>query len=164
MTRSAILFCRNQSNLRFLLRRECQQIPSTEQLLHQTDKNSKRMCSIKFSNTHRKIPELESLFNKIFCLLGLKLYQKETPTQFFSCEYCKVLQNTTGGYFCQFDEGNVQYWAFAEFLRKPILKNGSELTLGSGCLKLCFLRVAFRTIMVQLYNKNTSRFLVTGSS
>ena len=26
--------------------------------------------------------------------LGLQLYQKETSTQVFSCEYCKILKNT----------------------------------------------------------------------
>ena len=47
---------------------------------------------------------------------------------------------------------------FAEFLRKPVLKNGSELTLWSNCLKLCLLTVAFKTILAQLYNKTTSSF------
>ena len=30
-------------------------------------------------------------------------------------------------------------------LRKSILKNASELTLGSDCLELCFWTVAFKT-------------------
>ena len=37
----------------------------------------------------RKTPVLESLFNK---LAGLQLYQKETPTQVFSCKFTKFLR------------------------------------------------------------------------
>ena len=35
---------------------------------------------------------LESLFDKV-ASLGLQLYQKETPTQVFSCEYCELFKN-----------------------------------------------------------------------
>ena len=40
-----------------------------------------------------KIPLLESLFKKVAGLQasGLQMYQKETPKQVFSCEYCKFL-------------------------------------------------------------------------
>ena len=53
---------------------------------------SHRGCSIKkvfltFLNIQRKTPALVSIFNKV---AGLQPYQKETPTQVFSCEYCKV--------------------------------------------------------------------------
>ena len=34
---------------------------------------------------------LEYLFNKV---AGLQLYQKETPTQVFSCKYCKIAKNS----------------------------------------------------------------------
>ena len=44
----------------------------------------------------RKTPVLESLFNK---LAGLQLYQKETPTQVFSCKYYEIFKNTSGGCF-----------------------------------------------------------------
>ena len=45
--------------------------------------------SLKYSlspNILRKAPVLESLFNS--------LYLKETPTQVFSCEYCKIFKNS----------------------------------------------------------------------
>ena len=35
-------------------------------------------------------PVLESRFNKV---AGIHLYQKETPAQVLSCDYCKILQN-----------------------------------------------------------------------
>ena len=41
-------------------------------------------------NFHKKTPVLESLFNKVG---GLQLYEKETPTQVFSWEYCKIFKN-----------------------------------------------------------------------
>ena len=34
---------------------------------------------------------LESLFNKL-AVLGLQIYQKEAPTQVFSCEICQILK------------------------------------------------------------------------
>ena len=41
-----------------------------------------------------KIPLLESLFKKVASLQasGLQMYQKKTPKQVFSCEYCKFLR------------------------------------------------------------------------
>ena len=42
----------------------------------------KKACSEQFCNFHRKTPE------------GLQLYQNETPTQDFSCEYCEIFTNT----------------------------------------------------------------------
>ena len=45
----------------------------------------KKVFSEQFFNFHRKTPE------------GLQLYQKETPTQVFSCEYCEIFKNTYFG-------------------------------------------------------------------
>ena len=44
---------------------------------------------------------MRSVFNKV---AGLLLYEKEIPTQKFSCDYCKIfknvfIQNTSGRYF-----------------------------------------------------------------
>ena len=47
------------------------------------------------NNIHRKTPVLESLFNKD---AGLQLSEKETPMQVFSCEYCKMFQDSI---FCR---------------------------------------------------------------
>ena len=46
-----------------------------------------------YENIHMETPVLESLFNKAG---GLRCanYQIETPTQVFSCDYCKVFKNT----------------------------------------------------------------------
>ena len=45
------------------------------------------------------------------------------------------------------------------FSRKSILKNASELTLGSDWLELCFWTVAFKTILTQYCcYKNITRF------
>ena len=48
LRRSTTLFSRNHPKLCFWLRKWCQQTPSTEPLLHQTDKNSHRRCYIKW--------------------------------------------------------------------------------------------------------------------
>ena len=40
------------------------------------------------------MPVLESLFNKVAGPEGQQLYQKETPTQMFSGEYCKMFKST----------------------------------------------------------------------
>ena len=37
---------------------------------------------------------LKSLFNKVSRLLGLKHFQKETPTQVLSREYCETFKNS----------------------------------------------------------------------
>ena len=37
---------------------------------------------------------LEPLFNKSYRLEGVQLYQKETPTQVFFCEYCEIFKST----------------------------------------------------------------------
>ena len=42
----------------------------------------KKACSKQFCNFYRKTPE------------SLQLYQKQTPTQVFSCEYCEIFTNT----------------------------------------------------------------------
>ena len=74
LTRSATLFSRNHPTLCFWLRRQCGKMPNTEQLLHQTDKNCHRKCSIKklflkILQYSQKTPALESLFNKVVCRL-----------------------------------------------------------------------------------------------
>ena len=47
LTKSTTTFSRSFPKLCFELRRECRQMPTTEHLVHQTDKNSHRRCSIK---------------------------------------------------------------------------------------------------------------------
>ena len=37
---------------------------------------------------------MKSLFNKVTGLEGLQLYQKETPTQVFSCKYYETFKNS----------------------------------------------------------------------
>ena len=64
--------------------------------------------SLKFCNIHGKTPVLESL------------YYKETPTQVFFCEYCKMFKNT---YF----EKHLQMATSANWLL--FLKNGLELEI-----------------------------------
>ena len=51
-------------------------------------------CSKKFRNVHRKTPVLETLFIKVTGLTACILIKKETPTQVFSCEYCKIFKNS----------------------------------------------------------------------
>ena len=53
----------------------------------------KERCFLKFcNNSHRKTPDLGSLFN---CKPGgLQLYYKKTPTQVFSCEHCEIFKST----------------------------------------------------------------------
>ena len=65
-------------------------------------RSSHRRCSIKklpwkFHNVYRKKPDSfpsEFLFNKV---AGLQLYQKGTPIQVFSSEYCGIFKNTYFG-------------------------------------------------------------------
>ena len=49
---------------------------------------------LKFPDTHRKAPVLQSLFNKATGLKVCSFIKKETPTQFFSCEFCKNFKNS----------------------------------------------------------------------
>ena len=52
----------------------------------------KERCLLKFCNSHRKTPDLGSLFN---CKPdGLQLYYKKTPTQVFFCEHCEIFKST----------------------------------------------------------------------
>ena len=53
----------------------------------------KERCFLKFcNNSHRKTPDLGSLFN---CKPdGLQLYYKKTPTQVFFCEHCEIFKST----------------------------------------------------------------------
>ena len=49
-----------------------------------------------FHKFDKKIPVLESLFNKVAGLseaLALQLYEKQTPTQVFSCLICEILKS-----------------------------------------------------------------------
>ena len=48
-------------------------------------------------------------------------------------------------------EKRLQHGCFpvGKSLRKRILKNAFELTLGSGCLELCLWTVALKTILTQ---------------
>ena len=58
-------------------------------------------CSYKFCNIHRKTRVLESLFNNV---AGLKAYifiKRETPTQPFSCENCKIYKNNCFKNICE---------------------------------------------------------------
>ena len=50
-----------------------------------------KKLSIKISECLKNTTVLESLFNNV---VGLQLYEKETPTQVFSCEYCEIFKNT----------------------------------------------------------------------
>ena len=110
------------------LRSKCWQTSSTEQLLHQTDKNSHWRCSIKKQSL--RIPQysqpntcvLESLFNKVVCLKAWSFIRNRLQHRCFPV---------------------------AKFLRKSILKNASELILGSDYLELCFWTFAFKIILTQ---------------
>ena len=74
LRRSTNIFSSNYPTLCFWLRREGRYMLNTEQLLHQTGKNSHRRCSIKkavlkiFCNIHRKTPVFELFLNKVACL------------------------------------------------------------------------------------------------
>ena len=50
---------------------------------------SAKRVFLKIWKIHRKILVLKSLFPE-----GLQLYQKEIPTQVFSCEICEIFKNT----------------------------------------------------------------------
>ena len=49
-----------------------------------------QVISLKFRNIQRETPVFDSFFNNV---PGLQLYQHETPTQVFCCEYCKIFKN-----------------------------------------------------------------------
>ena len=60
-----------------------------------------RRCFSKFvflriRNIHRKTTVLESVFNNVAGLKARNFIKKVTPTQVFSCEYCKIFKS---GYF-----------------------------------------------------------------
>ena len=108
------------------LRSKCWQASSTEQLLHQTDKNSHWRCSIKKQSL--RIPQysqpktcvLDSLFNKVVCLKAWNFIRNRLQHRRFPV---------------------------AKSLRKSILKNASELILGSDYLELFFWTFAFKIIL-----------------
>ena len=53
------------------------------------------MSSEKFRKFCTKIPVSQSLYNQVADpRLGLQLDYKETPTQEFSCDICKIIKNT----------------------------------------------------------------------
>ena len=50
--------------------------------------------SYTFSDIRKKIAVLESLFNRVTGLMACNFIKKEIPTQVFSCEYHKMLENS----------------------------------------------------------------------
>ena len=54
----------------------------------------KNRCSEKFGNISRKTLVLESLFNEVALLKACNFVKKETPTQVFSGEYCKIFKKS----------------------------------------------------------------------
>ena len=91
------------------------------------DKNSHQRCFIekavlKNFVSHRKAPVLEPVFDKVACFQPWSLIRK-------------TLQN--------------RCFPAAKFLRKSILKNASELNLGSDYLEFCFWTVAFKIILTE---------------
>ena len=48
----------------------------------------------KFAIFTGKTPQLESLFNKDAGFYACNFIKKETPTQMFSCEQCKIFKNS----------------------------------------------------------------------
>ena len=64
---------------------------------------------------------LVSLFNEVADILGSNVYQKETPTQLFSCEYSKIFKNV---YFKVETSENQIYLCFfmSEVIHSLLLK------------------------------------------
>ena len=67
---------------------------------------SVKQVFLKFCNIHRKIPVLESLFNKVAGLQRVTLSKKETLVQMFSYEFLKILRHVflstpPGDCFCK---------------------------------------------------------------
>ena len=91
---------------------------------------------------HRKTLVLESLFNKF--------YQKETPTQVFSWEYCGTFKNT------YFEEDLL---TSASVDRKKVGKVGYSTKMKSltGILEICYLKIK---ISIYLKFLNFSTLLV----
>ena len=56
-------------------------------------RRSRSQMFLKIRNIHRKIPVLESLFNKVSGLQDLQLYLKRLQ-HIFSREYCKIFKNS----------------------------------------------------------------------
>ena len=54
----------------------------------------KKRCSSNFRKTHTKIPVPESLFNKVAGARPVTLLKRETLSQVFPCEFCKISKNT----------------------------------------------------------------------
>ena len=100
MSRSTNLFNRNHPTC-FVLRREDQHMPIIEQSLYETDKSSHLRCSTKKA-VHKNFAK-HLFWNLFWDKIKIKLqavrpailpkrefYQKENPTQIFSCEYCNI--------------------------------------------------------------------------
>ena len=96
----SLIFC-------FWLRREERQMPIIKWLLYQTDKSSHWRCSIK-NAVHKNFAIFTikhlcwSLFwdkaeIKLQATSSATLLKRETPTQMFFCEYCKISNNTCFG-------------------------------------------------------------------
>ena len=51
-------------------------------------------CSWKFRKFHKKTPVLECFINKVAGLRPATLFERDSKTQVFSCETCKVFKNT----------------------------------------------------------------------
>ena len=105
LTKSTTTFSRSFPKLCFELRRECRQMPTTEHLVHQTDKNSHRRCSIK-----------KAVLKNLSIFIGKQLC--------WSLFLIKLSFQT-----CNFIRKGLQHRCFpvAKLLRKSILKNASEL-------------------------------------
>ena len=54
----------------------------------------KKRCSSNFRKTHTKIPVPESLFKKVAGARPVTLLKRETLSQVFPCEFCKISKNT----------------------------------------------------------------------
>ena len=51
--------------------------------------------SSKFHNIHRRIPVSEPLFENVVGLKAYNFNKKVSPSQVFSCEYCKIFKNSS---------------------------------------------------------------------
>ena len=81
-----------------------------------TFRRSHQKCCIK-EGIHKNSTVFtgKHLFSSLFSpvLESLQLYQKETPTQVFSCEYCEhstFIQNTSGRLLLEVDSENTSQW------------------------------------------------------
>ena len=85
------------------------------------------MCSIKFAILTAKYLSWSLFLIKLSAFRPENLLERDSNTGVF-LRVVQIFIEHHRWLFLSVDEGNVQNWAFAEFLRKAILKNGSELT------------------------------------